>query len=192
MGMCAWMLRACVLGCYGHVCLHVMGMCAWMLRACVLACYGHVWLDVTGMCACLLRACVLACYGHVCLHVNRICHIFGSLCILIGALGRVGKVSILIRGYTNTNKISAPNLGINSGRLIKIYNWCFGATVDLQKLWPIIILKILFLITQHMVPNIEYAQSRKFKTRNHPRHGIQCVIEYPRNRNPAQSFKKMQ
>ena len=29
----------------------------------------------------------------------------------------------------------------------------------------------------------------KIKTRKHPRHGTQCVIQYPTNRNPAQSLQ---
>ena len=31
----------------------------------------------------------------------------------------------------------------------------------------------------------------KMKTRNHPRHGPESVIEYSTNRNPAHSLKKM-
>ena len=30
----------------------------------------------------------------------------------------------------------------------------------------------------------------KIKTRKHPRHGTQCVIQYPTNRNPAQSLQE--
>ena len=30
----------------------------------------------------------------------------------------------------------------------------------------------------------------KIKTRKHPRHGTQCVIQYPTNRNPSQSLQE--
>ena len=30
----------------------------------------------------------------------------------------------------------------------------------------------------------------KIKTRKHPRHGTQCALQYPTNRNPAQSFQE--
>ena len=30
----------------------------------------------------------------------------------------------------------------------------------------------------------------KIKNRKHPRHGTQCVIQYPTNRNPAQSLQE--
>ena len=33
-------------------------------------------------------------------------------------------------------------------------------------------------------------QSGTKKNRKHPRHGTQCVIHYPTNRNPAQSLQK--
>ena len=36
----------------------------------------------------------------------------------------------------------------------------------------------IWKITQLMVPNINGTMRLKIKTRNHPRHGIQCVIEY--------------
>ena len=45
-----------------------------------------------------------------------------------------------------------------------------------------------------MVPNIDgkiskkhFVVKHKTKTRKHPRHGTQCVIQYPINENPAQS-----
>ena len=41
-----------------------------------------------------------------------------------------------------------------------------------------------------MVPNIEGAMGRKIKTRKYPRRGTQCVIQYPTNRNPAQSLQE--
>ena len=41
-----------------------------------------------------------------------------------------------------------------------------------------------------MVPNIDGTMGRKIKTRKHPRHGTQCVIQYPTNRNPAQSLQE--
>ena len=45
-------------------------------------------------------------------------------------------------------------------------------------------------ITQHMVPNIDGTIGHTIKTRKHPRHGTQCVIQYPTNRNPAQSLQE--
>ena len=45
-------------------------------------------------------------------------------------------------------------------------------------------------ITQHMVPNIDGTMGHNIKTRKHPRHGTQCVIQYPTNRNPAQSLQQ--
>ena len=45
----------------------------------------------------------------------------------------------------------------------------------------------IWKITQHMVPNIDGTMGHKIKTRKHPRHGTRCVIQYPTNRNPAQS-----
>ena len=41
-----------------------------------------------------------------------------------------------------------------------------------------------------MVPNIDGTMGHKIKTRKHPRHGTQCVIQYPINRNPAQSLQE--
>ena len=41
-----------------------------------------------------------------------------------------------------------------------------------------------------MVPNIDGTMSHAIKTRKHPRHGTQCVIQYPTNRNPAQSLQE--
>ena len=46
----------------------------------------------------------------------------------------------------------------------------------------------IWKITQHMV-QILMGQWNKIKTRKHPRHGTQCVIQYPTNRNPAQSLQ---
>ena len=45
----------------------------------------------------------------------------------------------------------------------------------------------IWKITQPMVPNIDGTMGHKIKTRKHPRHGTLCVIQYPTNRNPAQS-----
>ena len=42
--------------------------------------------------------------------------------------------------------------------------------------------------TQHMVPNGKMGHN--IKTRKQPRHGTQCVIQYPTNRNPAQSLQE--
>ena len=41
-----------------------------------------------------------------------------------------------------------------------------------------------------MVPNIDGTIGHTIKTRKHPRHGTQCVIQYPTNRNPAQSLQE--
>ena len=41
-----------------------------------------------------------------------------------------------------------------------------------------------------MVPNIDGTMGHTIKTRKHPRHGTQCVIQYPTNRNPAQSLQE--
>ena len=41
-----------------------------------------------------------------------------------------------------------------------------------------------------MVPNIDGTMRHKIKTRKHPRHGTQCVIQYPTNRNTAQSLQE--
>ena len=41
----------------------------------------------------------------------------------------------------------------------------------------------IWKITQHMVPNIEGTEEHKIKTRNHRRHGTQCIMEYSANRN---------
>ena len=41
-----------------------------------------------------------------------------------------------------------------------------------------------------MVPNVDGTMGHKIKTRKHPRHGTQCVIQYPTNRNPAQSLQE--
>ena len=41
-----------------------------------------------------------------------------------------------------------------------------------------------------MVPNIDAIMGHKIKTRKHQRHGTQCVIQYPTNRNPAESLQE--
>ena len=41
-----------------------------------------------------------------------------------------------------------------------------------------------------MVPNIDGTMGHKIKTKKHRRHGTQCVIQYPTNRNPAQSLQE--
>ena len=41
-----------------------------------------------------------------------------------------------------------------------------------------------------MVPNIDVTMGHTIKNRKHPRHGTQCVIQYPANRIPAQSLQK--
>ena len=41
-----------------------------------------------------------------------------------------------------------------------------------------------------MVPNIDGTIGHTIKTKKHLRHGTQCVIQYPNNRNPAQSLQE--
>ena len=41
-----------------------------------------------------------------------------------------------------------------------------------------------------MEPNIDETMGHKIKTRKHPRHGTQCIIQHPSNRNPAQSLQE--
>ena len=41
-----------------------------------------------------------------------------------------------------------------------------------------------------MVPYIDGTIGHTIKTRKHPRHRTQCVIQYPTNRNPAQSLQE--
>ena len=41
-----------------------------------------------------------------------------------------------------------------------------------------------------MVPNIDDTMLHTKKTSKHPRHVTQCVIQYPTNRNPAQSLQE--
>ena len=48
----------------------------------------------------------------------------------------------------------------------------------------------IWKIIQHMVPNIDGTIGHTIKTRNHPRHETQCVIQYPTKRNPAQSLQE--
>ena len=38
--------------------------------------------------------------------------------------------------------------------------------------------------------NIDGTMGHTIKTRKHPRHGTQCVIQYPTNRNPTQLFEE--
>ena len=45
-------------------------------------------------------------------------------------------------------------------------------------------------ITRHIVPNINVTMGHKIKSRNHPRHGTKCVIEYPTNKNTAQFLQE--
>ena len=48
----------------------------------------------------------------------------------------------------------------------------------------------IWKITQHMVPNIDGTKGHKLKSKKHPRHGTPCVIQYPTNRNTAQSLQE--
>ena len=44
--------------------------------------------------------------------------------------------------------------------------------------------------TQHVVPNIDGTMGHKRETRKQARHGTQCVIHSPTNRNPAPSLQE--
>ena len=48
----------------------------------------------------------------------------------------------------------------------------------------------IWKITQLMVLNIDGTMGHTIRNRKHPRHGTQCVIQYPTNRNPAQSLQE--
>ena len=48
----------------------------------------------------------------------------------------------------------------------------------------------IWKITQHMVPNIDGTIGHTIRTRKPPRHGTQCVIQYPTNRKQTQSLKE--
>ena len=61
---------------------------------------------------------------------------------------------------------------------------------SLQKRRERYIIMYFWKITQHMVPNIDDTMGHKIKTRKHPWHRTQYVIQYPTNRNPAQSLQK--
>ena len=51
----------------------------------------------------------------------------------------------------------------------------------------------IWKITQHMVPNIDGTIiGHTIKTRKHPRHGTQCVIQYPQTETQHNPFKRMQ
>ena len=61
---------------------------------------------------------------------------------------------------------------------------------SLQRRGECYIIIYIWKITQHMVPNINGTIGHEIKTRKHPRHGTQCVIQYPTNRNPGQSLQE--
>ena len=58
------------------------------------------------------------------------------------------------------------------------------------KLYSRYIMIYIWIIALHMVPNIDGTMEHKIKTRKHPRHGTQCVIQYQTNRNPIQSLQE--
>ena len=60
---------------------------------------------------------------------------------------------------------------------------------SLQRCRERYIIIYIWKITQHMVSNIDGTIGHTIKTRKHPRHITQCVIQYPTNRNPAQSLQ---
>ena len=57
-------------------------------------------------------------------------------------------------------------------------------------LYTVIVYIYICKITQHIEPNINGTMGHKIKIRKHPRHITQCVIQYPSNRNPAQSIQE--
>ena len=61
---------------------------------------------------------------------------------------------------------------------------------SLQKRRERYIIIYIWKITQHMVLNIDGTIGHTIKTTKHRRHGTQCVIQYPTNRNPTQSLQK--
>ena len=61
---------------------------------------------------------------------------------------------------------------------------------SLQRCHEHYIIIYIFKTTQHMVPNIDGTIGYTIKSRKHPRHGTQCVIQYPTNRNWAQSLQE--
>ena len=52
------------------------------------------------------------------------------------------------------------------------------------------IITYVWKITHHMVTNIYGTIGHTIKTRKHPRHGTQCIIQYPTNGNTAQSLQE--
>ena len=61
---------------------------------------------------------------------------------------------------------------------------------SLQRCRERYIVPSIWMKTQHMVPNIDGTIGYTIKTRKHPRHGTQCVIQHPTNRNPPQSLQE--
>ena len=41
-----------------------------------------------------------------------------------------------------------------------------------------------------MVPNIDGTMGHTIKTRKHPRHGTQCIIQHPTKRNQTESLQE--
>ena len=64
------------------------------------------------------------------------------------------------------------------------------ALYSLQRRRERYIIIYIWRITQHMVPNIDGTMRHKIKTRKLLRHGTQCVIQYPTNRNAIQSIQE--
>ena len=67
---------------------------------------------------------------------------------------------------------------------------CTNSNCALQRRRERFTIIYIYKITQHMVPNISGTIGHTIKTRKHPRHRTQCVIQYPTNRNPAQSLQE--
>ena len=73
---------------------------------------------------------------------------------------------------------------------LNYYEWLHELKLySLQRRRERYIIIYTWKITQHMVPNFDGTMGHTIKTRNHPRHGTLCVIQYPTNRNPAQSLQ---
>ena len=62
--------------------------------------------------------------------------------------------------------------------------------IPLQRRLEYYIIMYFWKITRDLVLNIDGTMEHKINTRKHHRHGIQCIIEFPQNRNRAQSLQE--
>ena len=92
------------------------------------------------------------------------------------------KLSFLLKAYDVKYTENSKNIIFQNKFKLKLYS--------LQRRRERYIIIYIWKITQHMVPNIDGTIGHTIKTRKHPRHGTQCVILYPTNRNPAQSLQE--